>query len=1788
MSRLAQNWAEKSFNLPRPIVNLEKDFSNGYLLIKMLQERNVLHEDEVADVVDGDTPTVVMKNMHVLARGLKSLQLHLTKQQTADIISEQPGGAADLIMSLKRKFEGVSTSPKWRNDSYKNATRSLKPKTFKRTIEKAQDWTEEEAFFVSTLAGKKNANFRDVDAFAQQEHYFEFDTRQEKLYKERLAQQQKRHKEAVVERRQRILENLDHRIDQHEQTLQAGTRNWKANQTTKRDRQIRDLQFELCLEAKATQRRIMENTLNRTDQETGIEQFENNLKRNGIGGEEGEGDGVLLPSTEDSNLFMQRVEASVAETWPTDGEVGDFMQTLEKRTRELRLARAEKARRKRRMQVEQNAALNEMGVSTTGSINEDTLEGTMTENDRKLKADHKQQEYERLTVQAAADSKAIADRGEDQVRIFAERVRMMSYESNSSAETVAAVLEAQRKRREEKSKRNYETCRSLVLELVADSLTGVGAHVSSGASQAASLPQSRSQHMSHSQSITKGSSGREDDAYFSQLAADVIEIQKQERERNEERIPGCDFISRSPAVDLLPSAVILANNTAKWRNSCELDEQAGVSRIRTLSFREKAIAVFGQVTEYDSCTELCPFRIDASGNVENLEKRILDHLSHVKESAREETDHTATPAGCVTSPYQTVVLLLGGQHDLSPSILEEAGQWLGGEHRFSLWDVPRAAEVALSLCNSATGGTEGGAVDCTLITGATLCSSFGIDPQSFPDDHTLSVQATRTVSEVVDVVTRITTCVGIVGDDGTVSAAELDQASFKFNDTTLVILLGQILWLREYICSVCYNHKGVHFMPTRVLVGTIVGYADKGCTAKILDWFIRGGNRMNIPEGDEQLRTIIAEEIASLPPEKGKKGKPAPKGKKDKNKDATEVISDKSSIATVIWIRSGCVSPIDDETDMNIRPIRPTERDDVKVILAYKQMQRRQWSTELKELSKSFEREVQVFSVANKCRFHIYQPGHTKTSQLEPEMLPATDINCDFNAVEYIVAAVLDGMTLESTAATDDPTMDADQIDATEPEYDVSAIEESQARVHKLVMERRELLDPAQMIWLNHVTKLHTIDFSLAPSLLCTLRTSGMKELDILASLIFVSVLQLRKAQADMRYKHTIQVNAMKIADNQWQKLCMQFRDEFVRKGKELTSVPMEKVKAEFRTLSRVLECELGDVIDIRHKNWIHQAADLNVILTRIIGKVCAVSTDIVSVINSSLVTIVKTNATAAYRIADTFSSCGYERFPWPLKTDLSKGGTSRVEYQRLRDEVRHRITLLKTALCLYNDDEVELGISSQQELDCSEMLANIDKLSDELEIPDTPEVFSLRASVLHEIRNECLSLAVSVLKALHDSILKLDDVKQTFMQQIDGYILKRNSYEHDILQKWMGELREKFNGSTEGIGFIAAAEFMSGYYFGVSDDPDQDGIPKSSLANRGLVNVGEMSVNTRKLRYLSLELLASRVEEESSSNTFSPREFLTATVKNIFDHGENMPSVWRQINKLHSLADTVCSSSTFPTDDSERFSRALVMRLALARLPMAPPSVYVVKLCSKLLGQHGEVSQARYLSPDSPTVVPLSQILSTISQDKNLCMGWWPYKGRTDIDYDNHLTAVLYIIEAIALTCAVTNTAVFNKDHSLKSVDICIDKFLHILSHSPSLKTDVMQTFQNSLCAVFDPMESAVEPANDMNCVGNEASPDFIYEGFTKLAHMISKLVLPISDSARESLLSGEEAEAAFYESSLLGPPLTSTTLVWMADILGVSIEEFVKGCKTNANGDVLLGHIIELMRAEYAKLCV
>jgi hypothetical protein len=78
---------------------------------------------------NNNDPGTALSNFKIVNRALKRWELGLDKKEVADILMEQPGAAAAVVMNIKRKKEMKPPPP---YPAYKDAIKSLRPKEYKR------------------------------------------------------------------------------------------------------------------------------------------------------------------------------------------------------------------------------------------------------------------------------------------------------------------------------------------------------------------------------------------------------------------------------------------------------------------------------------------------------------------------------------------------------------------------------------------------------------------------------------------------------------------------------------------------------------------------------------------------------------------------------------------------------------------------------------------------------------------------------------------------------------------------------------------------------------------------------------------------------------------------------------------------------------------------------------------------------------------------------------------------------------------------------------------------------------------------------------------------------------------------------------------------------------------------------------------------------------------------------------------------------------------------------------------------------------------------------------------------------------------------------------------------------------------------------------------------------------------------------------------------------------------------------------------------------------------------
>ena len=276
----------------------------------------------------------------------------------------------------------------------------------------------------------------------------------------------------LVERGQaRSLEEHTKKLDQTLKNTQFQAtlrKNWAATQKVKQDRVTRDLQFELARSGFAELKRTRENIRHRVEQESGIDAYEKNLVKNGIGGGDQDGDRPLAVNHENGEQFLERIEDLAHKNAPLDAEVNGFLSQLKVRMKDRKSIRHEKARRRRKNAVEQAKAAAEEAAEAAAA----TLAGLESSKGKAPRRsvfigeeDDSGDEDDNATIDLGEARETLRNAAEESVRAFAEEFRAKC-DLQGRAENVLQIVNARRLYQEKKRAVYYDMCRSITLSVV--------------------------------------------------------------------------------------------------------------------------------------------------------------------------------------------------------------------------------------------------------------------------------------------------------------------------------------------------------------------------------------------------------------------------------------------------------------------------------------------------------------------------------------------------------------------------------------------------------------------------------------------------------------------------------------------------------------------------------------------------------------------------------------------------------------------------------------------------------------------------------------------------------------------------------------------------------------------------------------------------------------------------------------------------------------------------------------------------------------------------------------------------------------------------------------------------------------------------------------------------------------------------------------------------------------------------------------------------------------------------
>jgi hypothetical protein len=275
----------------------------------------------------------------------------------------------------------------------------------------------------------------------------------------------------LVERgKARSMAEHTQKMDQTMRNTQFQTtlrKNWAATQKVKQDRVTRDLQFELARSGFGELKRTRENIRHRVEQLSGIDSYEKNLVKNGIGGGDQDSDRPLAVNHENGEQFLERIEELAHKNAPLDAEIHGFLSQLKVRMKERKSIRYEKARRRRKNAVEQaKAAAEEAAEAAAATALLESGQGKAPRRSVFIgEEDDSGDDDDRAAIDLDEAREALRNAAEESVRAFAEEFRAKC-DLQGRAENVSQIVNARRLYQEKKRAVYYDMCRSIALSVV--------------------------------------------------------------------------------------------------------------------------------------------------------------------------------------------------------------------------------------------------------------------------------------------------------------------------------------------------------------------------------------------------------------------------------------------------------------------------------------------------------------------------------------------------------------------------------------------------------------------------------------------------------------------------------------------------------------------------------------------------------------------------------------------------------------------------------------------------------------------------------------------------------------------------------------------------------------------------------------------------------------------------------------------------------------------------------------------------------------------------------------------------------------------------------------------------------------------------------------------------------------------------------------------------------------------------------------------------------------------------
>lgn len=1335
----------------------------------------------------------------------------------------------------------------------------------------------------------------------------------------------------------------------HEKNMtgdKAITATWEGNKVHKHNRMVKNLHYEMAVQTFRDLKKKKENFEHAHEQREDIEGFEQNMRRNGFGGDGGD-DTKLDVTYEDAGLYLKRLEDMLDRKKPSDAEVGDFTLRLKKRTKELRQARIEKIRRKRRMMLSQMAN----GASTDDTeealrieMAKAELEASSADALRQTKAASKQERDAEIAVRVREAKERVSSEAEEKLRIFCEEQRMIAdaYDRSSLMLTVAA---ARAERMAQKHTKNIKICSLLVQDLISEVVEkseGLHLDVIPG-----SVKTSRAgSHLNANPNLHNMLSN----FVHNKLSDEMAECDG----------PPAVHLHEIMDLDLWPSAVAMLSNAGLFSGHSDSEPSAKCRR-------EVEVSIGDSLRNF--VDELLDRFASAAEPTGAVKEKGSDNTMTIQPT-HEEIEYLLSPKGeSEDSAHHRCILVFG--HFSNPFLPErrwrEAIGWLNNSACVSLWDAARvlesmrqiaAAEVITTFPVPAIMNLFFEKIDfASDVDGTAILSSIDLPTQAKSVINELNVYYNRIMAYFKDVV----------------QAGKESEA--PFDDSTINIMILQVLWLRKSLYQLLTKTAGVVSVSAKTAIAVL--WCSRASTspsfltdtAKCASWILRGCTRGDIPESESIVQKLIAaeaerEKFIVLPPgTKAPKAAPA-KAKAAPKKGAVEEVPYDPAPALSAMVVCSDFSSEDAVVDADQRL-----SNEMALLQNYCKsvtVTKKSISNEDINAAAALDPAVQVFGLMK------------EDGELEIPSVDALICKSDFEYLETISALLLNccGYKFENSNQND------------------TEIATSIGRVMALVEHRRSRLGLVDRVWINHTSGKHVMRVSDVIEAAEQLYFMKKTAIELICPLMMSCMISCVSTRRILHKKTADVVKLLKASDLSFDSLC----SEFVRANKNQPGSS---------TLKQLVS-DLGDVIDKRHFEWTHEAAAAVATAEHVLTERVGLVQEDVSYCTARIVSkLLHCAENASKAIAAIFENAGYSALPWSAVEYLSRynirsrGGALRMAFDRRRDVIRANAAELSgsgargPAFAAEADNAESLwrdfaGLDLPSAPTAMESTVDIEGASTESDRNLHDQDANMHLSILQDLHFELSGTAICLQSFLTETSSLLVDSFDEMRAAVEGFIRTRSSYEHAALRSWRAAMEAK-HGPTPRTLSLPSDSFQSA----LSSEEAADGVP--AMSSVGSVDLGEMTLNPTQMRDVSKQLSACLSESSlrgvRSDVSMHLSELLILASSRLSNRGLSLPIAWGAVDRVRALVESACfellrdregGSNSEQVPSVADAAKRVVVRLVLGTVA-PPPSVGFIKdvievACSvSMSAEAGDVS------------FPIAVFVSAVANHSKLKVGWWP-----------------------------------------------------------------------------------------------------------------------------------------------------------------------------------------------------